>query len=78
MENQIEILTFKKNNYTDIKVSLVEEHGHTYVDIRQWKKTMDYVFPTKQGIRFDVAYLSGLQEAVEAIVRYLEGSTAET
>lgn len=75
MENQIFFGTIKKNQTSDIKVSLIESDDYTQVDIRQWVVARDDdSFPTKKGIRFDISILDELQDAFAAIARHLQSS----
>ncbi len=67
MTKDIDIATFTKNRTSDIKVRLIEEYGHTYIDIRQWTVARDDCFPTAKGIKLDTANFEGLEDAVEAI-----------
>ncbi len=71
MAQDIDIATFTKNRTSDIKVRLIEEYGHTYIDIRQWTVARDDCFPTAKGVRFDAEYFQGLQDAVDTLARHL-------
>lgn len=75
MDNQIFFGNIVKNQVLEIKVSLVEGDDYTQIDIRQWFIDRDDgPFPTKKGVRFDIAHFEVLQEAIEAIAKHLDSS----
>ena len=75
MENQIFFGAIKKNQTSDIKVSLVEGDDYTHIDIRQWLVARDDdSFPTKKGVRLDISLLDELQESLTAITRHLNSN----
>jgi hypothetical protein len=72
MINRIDIRLFTRNRANDIRLRLVEDHGHIYVDIRQWKVIGDTTLPTKNGVKLDTTCFASFKKAVDAIANYLE------
>ena len=67
MSDMKEIARITKNETSEIVISTTEWKGNMYVDIREHLSSEDYKGPTKKGIRFNIAVLKDIKNALNSI-----------
>lgn len=73
MSKQHEIVTFTKNHTTDIKMSLIQENGEEYLDIRQCAIGRESErIPTSKGVRFNLIFFDKFKKGVEDLQEYID------